>query len=434
MDTREFFIQKLSTAQDEGRTLHYSDFEDMGLSQECFFYYINKCEEVRACCILRHTSDIRFVEGYGLRTALEAIVAFVLAIIHEERLRLHGSGSDFDFYFAIEKIRKSGASIPKDALAFLRYGFSFDTSLGSNFVYSSLDDFRLLLEKVILCALLEKDNIGFSIICPSDNDDIDCPIEEAKERIAQIQKEQSRIESKYKGCITFDIYCGIDLYSRSDFNYYEWASDASTWQGLEENIEELERHIDKLEKEPHFTAKGGVLYVHKGRIKCQRQKHDIECINGVVSTSQGKNAILNINHCKNCGLFFISYDEFQHYRSMYHTMLCNFRFIDGETMRPFKRKLADESVLHIAGYNVNADEDVPEEERHYILERLIHDRILRKDEIITRLNDFIRVNGAQAKNYLAVEKWEADLEFVRSIDQPKQDIYALSDIRRYGEE
>ena len=56
---------------------------------------------------------------------------------------------------------------------------------------------------------------------------------------------------------------------------------------------------------------------------------------------------------------------------------------------------------------------------------------MKKTDVIQYLNWFIKMNGHKKENISAKEKWESDLEFVRSIDMNRQDRCFISKIVPY---
>ncbi len=129
-------------------------------------------------------------------------------------------------------------------------------------------------------------------------------------------------------------------------------------------------------------------------------------------------------------VFLLEYSLFELYRNQYGVLIGNFKMItngifDGEY------DLALESPLRLSGYNVSQKDDFSAEERHYILARIIHDRIMNKNEVIRYLGYFIRMNGARYGNELAVSKWKNDLAFVQEYDINIQPRAIISQIKKY---
>ena len=88
-------------------------------------------------------------------------------------------------------------------------------------------------------------------------------------------------------------------------------------------------------------------------------------------------------------------------------------------------------MLHLSGYNVNSVNALSSSQRKYILESMLYNNIMSKNEIIRYLAYFIRVNGAKKSNDIALKKWQEDLDFVQSIDLEKQPQYYIDIIEKY---
>ena len=55
-----------------------------------------------------------------------------------------------------------------------------------------------------------------------------------------------------------------------------------------------------------------------------------------------------------------------------------------------------------------------------------------KGEVIGYLQHFIRLNGSKDSNWLAVEKWKEDLEFIQNYNINTQPRIAVSSVKHYS--
>ena len=173
-----------------------------------------------------------------------------------------------------------------------------------------------------------------------------------------------------------------------------------------------------------------ILYIYKGNIKCHKYSHDIIQATAVLHSKSDNEIELNVEYCTDCEKFLLEYTLFEEYRSKYGALIGNLRMVvngnfDGEY------DLALESPLKLSGYSVSQKDGFTAKERHYILARIMHDKIMSKGEVIRYLSYFIRMNGAKPGNELAVTKWREDLNFVQKYDINTQPKAIISDIRKY---
>lgn len=268
---------------------------------------------------------------------------------------------------------------------------------------------------------------GDTIHIMPDENPLNCTIQEAEERLELVQKELWRMESGYdepEELKDYDDYQTVVAWAKAQSEFKQ------KLEQLSNSIKELESYIEEQKNSPVFHAYSHILWVHRGVIKCVRDKHDIECITGYLQNKKGQMVKLNVNHCKHCERFFISYDEYLHYRDLYGPLICNIHLTEyGKLSGTVPR--AEDSLLSLIGYNVNQSDGLTDTERQYILSQILQNHIMKKNEIINYLNIFIRVNGAKHNMKFAVSKWKSDLDFVRNFQLETQDIYCLMDLRRY---
>ena len=75
--------------------------------------------------------------------------------------------------------------------------------------------------------------------------------------------------------------------------------------------------------------------------------------------------------------------------------------------------MAGESILMQNGYNVKANNGLTDIQRQTILANLIDDHTLTASEIISYLQMFMAQKKGLPSYQMAVDKWDADLQFVR---------------------
>lgn len=72
----------------------------------------------------------------------------------------------------------------------------------------------------------------------------------------------------------------------------------------------------------------------------------------------------------------------------------------------------DESRLVKYGYSVSQNSRLSNAERQDLLRRIIESKEVSKGYIISYLKHMIAINGKKESNYIALQKWENDLEYV----------------------
>ncbi len=175
---------------------------------------------------------------------------------------------------------------------------------------------------------------------------------------------------------------------------------------------------------------GDTLYIYKGNILCHKYKHKIIQATAILHNQSDNEIKLNVEYCTECKKYFLDYTIFEHYRDKYGALIGNLRLVkNGEFTGSYE--LAQESPLHIIGYNVGQKDGFTEIERHYILAKVLYGRIMTKGEVIKYLSFFIRRNGAKNGNELAVSKWKSDLLFVQEYDIDMQPKAIITDIKKY---
>lgn len=200
---------------------------------------------------------------------------------------------------------------------------------------------------------------------------------------------------------------------------------------LDAQIGALQWRIEEFDNGGEFDASKNILYVYKGFIKCQRDHHNLTCVNAKLRSKNGKYIYLNVNYCKDCKQFFISYSEYLHYRSMYGILIAKIVMISNGEYSNDIDYLAAESPLKLCGYSVSQAEGLTAQARQDLLRDLIQLDIIKKTEVIRYLSWFIQMNGQKFGNEIARSKWESDLDYVRGLNTAKQDTHLIAGIKPY---
>ena len=110
---------------------------------------------------------------------------------------------------------------------------------------------------------------------------------------------------------------------------------------------------------------------------------------------------MTVTYCKDCNRFFISEVSYEYYRKKYGAIIGNIK-LEHSNVTYNGEFLAEESPLHLCGYNVNQQDNYSREERRFIISKIIDRGIMSKYEVINYLEYFISHNGQQSRNRLAL--------------------------------
>ena len=133
-----------------------------------------------------------------------------------------------------------------------------------------------------------------------------------------------------------------------------------------------------------------------------------------------------------CGKLFINYVDYKDYRGIYGFLIGNIQF-DEKSKSGNKDigSLAIESPLMSCGYNVNERKALKESERHLIISKLLDKGFMTKTEVVKYLRYFIRFNGKNYGNELAVEKWQNDLRFTLQYKINRQPTVYFTKVKKW---
>ena len=193
-----------------------------------------------------------------------------------------------------------------------------------------------------------------------------------------------------------------------------------------ENLESYEEETDETEES--LWKEGNILYVHSGLLSCQRNKHNVITATAIMVGFEDKKIQMTVKYCKDCNRFFISEVSYAYYRKKYGALIGNIQ-LEHSNVTNNGDFLAEESPLHLCGYNVNQQDNYSAEERRFIISKIIDKGIMNKAEVINYLEYFISHNGQQEKNSLALSKWEDDLQFTRRYERKYDPIVPITTIR-----
>lgn len=194
-----------------------------------------------------------------------------------------------------------------------------------------------------------------------------------------------------------------------------------------DNLKSYEEEEDD-EPEETLWKEDNILYVHKGLLSCQKKRHNLITATAVMVGFENQEIKMTVKFCKDCNKFFISEVSYEYYRKKYGALIGNIQLEHSNKMHNGEF-LAEESPLHLCGYNVNQQDNYSAEERRFIISKIIDKRIMGKVDVINYLEYFISHNGQQDRNWLALSKWEDDLQFTRRYQRKYDPTISISIIR-----
>ena len=207
-------------------------------------------------------------------------------------------------------------------------------------------------------------------------------------------------------------------------------------QNNKDNTSNLSNHVSKetiIPKNVSFDNNENTLYICKGTVSCNRQGHTIISSTGILASLDGEPIKINTNYCLDCQLYFINYHEYEFYRNIYGVLLGNFSIqnnLDGHAKG--YHSLADESILHMCGYNVSQTKELSSDQRRLILANLMDREIVSKNKIMDYLQYFIMRSESNFNLFLAVQKWSEDLDWVHNYNINTQRRFIISSIKKYN--
>ena len=150
---------------------------------------------------------------------------------------------------------------------------------------------------------------------------------------------------------------------------------------------------------------------------CTNEKHVVLDINAEIKVLNTLGGIETIEvpaaYCKTCDKYYILETEYWKLEEK-GIMLCKVveqTFWKSHTEND-KNKLNQESLLHMMGYNVNAQDDITQSQRQKILELIVDKKILTRIEICSHLDYLIR-RSKNRKNFdKALAKWKSDRDYI----------------------
>lgn len=388
--------------EEHDQAIEYGEFRECGWSVEQYLTYCDLIAQFRSALILEETSEGTIPSTIASGEKMKNLLEWVGCACGRR------VAPNYDLVYALKRQIRY--------LEHDEYGDVGDLP----YFYRSESDFRYEVEKHLFSILTAhpQETKLYNPYCSNRAHAVSLQnslIEEKNSIIAAIEKQLPQVGGEVA--------------------FYAWArkKEAALLQidELDAQIGALQWRIEEFDNGGEFDASKNILYVYKGFIKCQRDHHNLTCVNAKLRSKNGKYIYLNVNYCKDCKQFFISYSEYLHYRSMYGILIAKIVMISNGEYSNDIDYLAAESPLKLCGYSVSQAEGLTAQARQDLLRELIQLDIIKKTEVIRYLSWFIQMNGQKFGNEIARSKWESDLDYVRGLNTSKQETHLIAGIKKY---
>ena len=155
--------------------------------------------------------------------------------------------------------------------------------------------------------------------------------------------------------------------------------------------------------------------IKRNVFKCIHSDHILEDINATVSVVTNKGDLepvhVSAGYCRNCNVYFVLEEPLKKLLSKGRPMCFLYDWDKKEKeLYPGYVFMSAESLLHQYGYNVNAIDNIPTAKRQRILDTMIDNGVMTKNEILSYLNLFITQRQNNKFMQEAIGKWQEDIE------------------------
>lgn len=164
------------------------------------------------------------------------------------------------------------------------------------------------------------------------------------------------------------------------------------------------------------------IYVIVDGDKCRKNNHTIVPVQLDVELIRKPPLHLPGQFCYSCNQAQVARNTWAEHADYHHEVAAEV-ILKGIDDAPFfyeepdysyyePRERAEESKLKKYGYSVSENSRYTTPERQDLLRRIIASKEVSKGYVISYLRHMIQINGKKESNYIALKKWESDLEYV----------------------
>ena len=181
--------------------------------------------------------------------------------------------------------------------------------------------------------------------------------------------------------------------------------------------------IRELANLPQKNVEADTVYIRQNNGRCLKY-HETEDVVAIIYVVTSMGEIIECKmpalYCNTCESYYISRTIIGKIKK-YGKPLC---VIEENDAREYKETsigfdLADESPLHLIGYNVGTKDNLSERQRQMLLDYIIDFSIMKKYKVLEYLELFINMNGKRSNMENCVNKWNADWQHVAHYNSNK---------------
>lgn len=212
----------------------------------------------------------------------------------------------------------------------------------------------------------------------------------------------------------------IPLYNPNEKDWMFFPNGKKTWSKEPQNLTEV------------TASKELLIFAQKCYCRKCAEKYEVNTIisrTAKVYTKNGELKDVNVQFCMGCGQYFMNSRSLFAYHKMYGAL--DFQFVLDSDVKPvgcYWDTFAPDSVLSRNGYSVK--EEVSRIQRQDILAGLLTYHIAEKYEILSLLNQFIRLH--ESTHFLACARWQEDIQFVNQYNIEQQESAGILTMKQKG--
>ena len=184
--------------------------------------------------------------------------------------------------------------------------------------------------------------------------------------------------------------------------------------------EEVSEEEEQSEDIKYYEIDFRSFFIHGGEGRCNKSGHDeqeevIAKIKVLGRFNDEYDVDFPATYCKKCNCYYVSSRTYERVRKIGRP-LCQLMSTDEYAKyksQNFKGdNLLPQSVLNMAGYNVNSIDNLSDSHRQAILSYVIDCGLLSKKRVVEYLTYFIKMHEGKANFSNAIEKWRKDKDFL----------------------
>ena len=175
-----------------------------------------------------------------------------------------------------------------------------------------------------------------------------------------------------------------------------------------------QKEAARIENRPNDMLTPQDILVRVQTLKCSVKSHKaknmkVEC-RLLNSSGHIQTAVIPVAFCPECGKYYILDSEYRKTRKK-GIILCQITE-EGIDKKNIEQAVLSESPLFTMGYHVNSHYNLSQVQRWKILESIIDEEILSKDEVVEHIDRFIDQNKYKSSAARARLKWKIDQEHI----------------------